>query len=125
MKLYGQAKRRHWLGWLAAYFSLLVFAGCGGSSVDQELVIYSSRTQSLVQPLLEQYAEQTGTNIRVRYANTSSIVATLLEEGQNSPADVLYLAEPSGWAALAEAGLLSPLPENLLEKIDSRFRSPQ
>jgi iron(III) transport system substrate-binding protein len=125
MKLYTQVKRSHWAGWLAVCLCLLVLAGCGGASSDQELVIYSSRTQSLVQPLLEQYAEQTGTNIRVRYANTSSIVATLLEEGQNSPADVLYLAEPSGWAALAEAGLLSPLPENLLEKIDSRFRSPQ
>jgi iron(III) transport system substrate-binding protein len=125
MKLYGQAKRRHWLGWLAAYFSLLVFAGCGGSSVDQELVIYSSRTQSLVQPLLEQFAEQTGANIRVRYANTASIVTTLLEEGQNSPADVIYLAEPSGWAVLSEAGLLSNLPDNLLERVDERFRSSQ
>jgi iron(III) transport system substrate-binding protein len=125
MKLYTQVKRSHWAGWLAVCLCLLVLAGCGGANSDQELVIYSSRTQSLVQPLLEQYAEQTGMNIRVRYANTSSIVATLLEEGQNSPADVLYLAEPSGWAALAEAGLLSPLPENLLEKIDSRFRSPQ
>jgi iron(III) transport system substrate-binding protein len=125
MKLYRQAKRRHWLGWLAACFSLLVLAGCEGSSVDQELVIYSSRTQSLVQPLLEQFAQQTGTNIRVRYANTASIVTTLLEEGQNSPADVIYLAEPSGWAVLSEAGLLSNLPDNLLERVDDRFRSSQ
>jgi len=124
MKLYRPMKR-HWASWLAASFCLLVLAGCGGSSADQELVIYSSRTQSLVQPLLEQYAEQTGTNIRVRYANTASIVATLLEEGQNSPADVLYLAEPSGWAALSEASLLSNLPDNLLEKVDPRFRSPE
>jgi iron(III) transport system substrate-binding protein len=122
MNLYRQAKRRHWLGWLAACFSLLVLAGCGGSS---ELVIYSSRTQSLVQPILEQFAEQTGTNIRVRYANTASIVTTLLEEGQNSPADIIYLAEPSGWAVLSEAGLLSNLPDNLLERVDSRFRSSQ
>jgi iron(III) transport system substrate-binding protein len=61
----------------------------------------------------------------VRYGNTASIVATLLEEGRNSPADVLYLAEPSGWAVLSEAGLLSNLPDNLLEKVDPRFRSSQ
>jgi iron(III) transport system substrate-binding protein len=125
MKLYMQVKRGSWSGWLVACFCLLVLAGCGGGSSNQELVIYSSRTQSLVQPLLEQYAEQTGTNIRVRYGNTASIVATLLEEGQNSPADVLYLAEPSGWAVLSEAGLLSNLPDNLLEKVDPRFRSSQ
>ena len=125
MKLYKQMKRGHWPSWLVACFCLLVLAGCGGSSANQELVIYSSRTQSLVQPLLEQYAQQTGTNIRVRYASTASLVATLLEEAQNSPADVLYLAEPSGWAALSEAGLLSDLPDNLLEKVDDRFRSSQ
>jgi iron(III) transport system substrate-binding protein len=125
MKLYRQVKRRHWSDWLVACFCLLILAGCGGVSSDQELVVYSSRTQSLVQPLLEQYAEQTETNIRVRYANTASIVATLLEEGQNSPADVIYLAEPSGWVALSEAGLLSNLPDSLLEKVDPRFRSSQ
>jgi iron(III) transport system substrate-binding protein len=123
MKL--QMKWGHWRGWLVACFSLLVLAGCGGSSANQELVIYSSRTQSLVQPLLEQFAEQTGTNIRVRYADTSSLVATLLEEGQNSPADVLYLAEPSGWATLSEASFLANLPDNLLEKVDPRFRSSE
>src|ERR671919_106406 len=115
-------------GWLAILLGSLVFVavmGCGTGSQGEELVVYSSRTQSLVQPLLEQYAEQTGTNIRVRYANTASIVATLLEEGQNSPADVIYLAEPSGWAALSEAGLLSNLPDSLLEKVDPRFRSSQ
>jgi iron(III) transport system substrate-binding protein len=120
-----QMKWWQWCCWLVACFCLLVLTGCGGSSANQGLVIYSSRTQSLVQPLLEQFAEQTAINIRGRYADTASLVATLLEEGQNSPADVLYLADPSGWAALSEAGLLSNLPDNLLEKVDPRFRSSQ
>jgi iron(III) transport system substrate-binding protein len=76
MKL--QMKWEHWRCWLVACFCLLVLTGCGGSSANQELVIYSSRTQSLIQPLLEQFAEQTGINIRVRYANTTSLIATLL-----------------------------------------------
>lgn len=108
---------------LAALLLLLLAAvGCGGGG-DEELVVYSSRTSSLVQPLLEQYADQTGTNIRVKYANTASIVATLLEEGQNSPADVVYLAEPSGWAVLSKESMLAKLPDSLLEKVDGRFRS--
>ncbi|MDA0265025.1 MAG: iron ABC transporter substrate-binding protein [Chloroflexi bacterium] len=101
---------------------LLAAAGCAGGG-DEELVIYSSRTSSLVQPLLERYADETGVNIRVKYANTASTVATLLEEGQNSRADVVYLADPSGWAALSQAGILSRLPESLLDQVDSRFRS--
>lgn len=117
------SKKQHRAVWAAIMVCLLVLTGCSASGQGEELVVYSSRTSSLVQPLLEQYAEQTGTDIRVRYANTASIVATLLEEGENSPADVVYLAEPSGWAALSEEGMLSNLPDHLLEKVDSRFRS--
>lgn len=102
-----------------------VLTGCSASNGGEELVVYSSRTSSLVQPLLEQYAEQTGTDIRVRYASTASIVGTLLEEGENSPADVIYLAEPSGWGVLAAERVPTNLPDRLLEKVDPRFRSPQ
>lgn len=107
--------------YLLVAFLLLAISGCTNGS--DELVVYSSRSSSLVQPLLEQYAEQTGTNIRVRYASTASVVATLLEEGDNSPADVIYLAEPSGWGVLSEAGVLSQLTDGLLDSVDPRFRS--
>ena len=125
MSHFNQLLRRGWLLVLLCPIILLTIVGCGVGASEQELTVYSSRTSSLVQPLLEQYAEQSGTDIRVRYANTASIVGTLLEEGENSPADVIYLAEPSGWALLSEAGLLSSLPDQLLEKVDSRFRSSE
>ena len=110
-----------WGIYLLVAFLLLAIAGCTRGS--DELVVYSSRSNSLVQPLLEQYAEQTGTNIRVRYASTASVVATLLEEGDNSPADVIYLAEPSGWGVLSESRVLSQLTDGLLDRVDPRFRS--
>jgi iron(III) transport system substrate-binding protein len=120
-----QMPRRGWLVLLLCSLIILGIMACGAGAQGEELVVYSSRTSSLVQPLLEQYAEQTGTDIRVRYANTASIVGTLLEEGDNSPADVIYLAEPSGWALLSEASLLSGLPDQLPEKVDPRFRSSE
>ncbi|HEX6988291.1 MAG TPA: extracellular solute-binding protein, partial [Bacillota bacterium] len=49
--------------------------------------------------------------------------AALLEEGENTPADVVYLADPGGWGALSEAGLLAALPAEILDKVDPRFRS--
>ncbi|HEU0022456.1 MAG TPA: iron ABC transporter substrate-binding protein [Dehalococcoidia bacterium] len=122
MSPFNQLGRLRWTGWLVAALCASSVAGCSNAG-NEELIIYSSRTSSLVQPLLEQYAEQTGVDIRVRYATTASIVATLLEEAQNSPADVVYFAEPSGWGVLSEAGMLSRLPEGLLKKVDGRFRS--
>ena len=101
----------------------LGFVGCGKE--DNELIVYSSRTSSLVQPILEQYATNTGTDIRGKYASTASIVATLLEEGNNVRPDVVYLADPAGWAVLSEGKILSELPDKLLNKVDDKFRSPQ
>ena len=80
------------------------------SNSSEELVVYSSRTSSLVQPLLERYATESGHNVQVRYATTASIIATLLEEGNNAQADDVYLAEPRGWGLLSEAGMLAQLP---------------
>lgn len=101
----------------------LGFLGCGKG--NNELIVYSSRTSSLVQPILEQYAADTGTDINVKYASTASIVATLLEEGDNVRPDVVYLADPAGWAVLSEGKLLSELPDKLLNKVDDKFRSDQ
>ena len=121
MRIAKQIIQTHWGMCLLIAFIILPTASC--TSGSDELVVYSSRTSSLVQPLLEQYADQTGTNIRVRYASTASLVATLLEEGANSPADVIYLGEPSGWGALSESGVLSQLTDGLLNSVDPRFRS--
>ncbi len=101
----------------------LLTSACLAPSSPGELTIYSSRTQSLVQPLLEQFARETGIHIKVRYDSTAGAVSTIMEEGQNSPADVVYLAESSGLAALARADRLVRLPDDLLDKVDSRFRS--
>ncbi|MEK9658558.1 MAG: iron ABC transporter substrate-binding protein [Chloroflexota bacterium] len=99
----------------------LALAGCGKDA--ETLVIYSSRTRSLVQPLLERFAAETGVNINVRYDTTASIIATLREEGANARADVVYLAEPSGWGTLSEAGLLATLPSDITGLVDPAFRS--
>ena len=58
---------------------------------DRTLTVYSGRSQSLVHPLLEAFGEWAGVDIRVKYAWSSSTAATLLEEGDNTPADVVFL----------------------------------
>ena len=101
----------------------IALTGCQASTAVQTLTVYSSRTQSLVQPVLEQFAKETGINLRMKYDTSASIVATLQEEGQNSPADVVYLAETSGLGALSQREMLAALPANLLDQVDQRFRS--
>ena len=91
---------------------------------DRTLTVYSGRSQSLVHPLLEAFGESTGIDIRVKYGGSASTAATLLEEGDNTPADVVFLQDPGSLGSLAAAGMLADLPETTLDKVDPRLRDP-
>lgn len=88
-----------------------------------ELVVYSGRSQSLVGPVLESYEGETGMEIAVRWGNTAEVAATILEEGDASPADLFYAQDPGGLGAVAQR--MTVLPDSILEKVDPRFRDPE
>jgi iron(III) transport system substrate-binding protein len=88
-----------------------------------KLVIYSGRSESLVQPIIDQFESATGIDVEVRYGSTPEMTGVLLEEGANSPADVFYAQDPGGLGAVQAAGLLQPLPESILSVAPGRFRA--
>lgn len=85
------------------------------------LVIYSGRAESLIGPIIEQFEAETGLDVAVRYGSTGEIAATLLEEGENSPADIFYAQDPGGLGAVQAAGLLAPLPADVLSIVPAGF----
>jgi len=93
-------------------------------AASNTLVIYSGRSENLVGPLIEQFKASSGLDVEVRYGSTPEIAATLLEEGANSPADVFFAQDPGGLGAIANAGLLATLPENIVGAVKEEFRSP-
>lgn len=86
------------------------------------LTIYSGRSESLVGPVIEQFQETSGIDVEVRYGTSSELAATLLEEGSHSPADIFFAQDPGGLGAVAD--LLAPLPEDILNRVNIRFRDP-
>ncbi|MGD2026705.1 MAG: iron ABC transporter substrate-binding protein [Anaerolineales bacterium] len=111
--------------WVFLITSSLVLSACGGAaSQNDTLTIYSGRSESLVAPLIDQFETDTGIEVEVRFGSTSEIAATLLEEGENSPADVFFAQDPGGLGAVADAGLLAELPKVVLNKVDERFVDP-
>lgn len=88
-----------------------------------DLTIYSGRSEELVGPLLQQFQQETGLNVAVRYGDTAEMAATILEEGANSPADVYFGQDAGALGALAKAGRLTRLPDSILNQVEPRFRS--
>ena len=96
----------------------------GGTPVGSAgtVTIYSGRNERLIGDLVAQFERATGIDAEVRYGDTAELAATILEEGENSPAD-LFWAQDAG--AVAREDRLAALPDELLQRVDARFRSKQ
>ena len=101
---------------------LAVLPACGGGS-SERVVIYSGRTENLVGPLLERFAEETGIDVDVRYGDSADLALLIDQEGERSPADVFLSQSPGAIGFLATSGALAPLPETVLSKVDREYRS--
>lgn len=77
------------------------------------LTVYSGRSQSLVDPILKEFELLTGIPVEIRYASTGEMAATLLEEGDRSPADVFFAQDPGGLGAVKP--LFMTLPDDIYE----------
>ena len=88
--------------------------------------IYSSRGENLIRPLLAQFTEQTGIKARLVTGKAKELIQRMRAEGRSSPADLLLTTDAGNLVAAAQAGLLSPLSDAVLEeRIPSELRDPQ
>ena len=135
---------------LLALAAGLVLAACGGNGGDENgvapaaapavaapaaaapppapsgtITIYSGRSEDLVGPLLDQFEEDTGITVRVRWGGSAELAATILEEGDRTPADIFFAQDTGALGALQAAGRLATLPAAVLDRVDPDFRSAE
>ena len=103
-----------------------LLASCS-SSAEQgtELTVYSGRSEEYLGDVFEKFQEESGIRLNVRYADSAELAAQLLEEGENSPADLFISQDAGSLGAVAEAGLLDLLSESILNEVPSAFSSQE
>lgn len=89
------------------------------------LTVYSGRNENLIRPLLEKFEKESGIDVDVKYGDTAELLPTVIEEGKRSPADVFISQDAGSLGELADKGLLAPLPVDVVNDVDERFRDEQ
>lgn len=87
-----------------------------------EVNIYSYREQSLLQPLIDKFAEETGIKANVLYAG-DGLLERVAAEGELSPVDVVLTVDIGNLVAAEEQGLTQPITTPVLaERVPEAFR---
>jgi iron(III) transport system substrate-binding protein len=92
---------------------------------EGSLVVYSGRDEAFVQPVVDAFTAATGIEVAVRYAGTGELATAILEEGDNSPADVFWAQDPAFIGGLANEGALTDLPDQILTLVPDRYRDTE
>ena len=116
-------------GWLsllcvAALLGSAAVACDGEASGPGSLTVYSGRSESLVDPIIKQFADATGIDVQgeVRRHGRAGR-QRFARRGDNSPADVFFAQDPGGLGAVED--LLEPLPQSVLDLAPEWARSPE
>ncbi len=113
---------------VSAALSLLVLCLPGAVAAGEPegpLTLYSGRSESLVGPIIERFSQDTGIEVETRYGDTAELAALLLEEGTRSPADLFFAQDAGALGAVAAAGLLGTLEEDVVSRVPGAFRDAE
>lgn len=119
---------------MAAFAALLFAVACADGTPEEgadapaagdegKLTIYSGREEELVGPLIEKFEGSTDIEVDVRYGETAELANQLIEEGDNSPADVFWAQDAGALGAVEKEELFAPLADESLDKVPASFRS--
>jgi len=90
-----------------------------------EVNIYSYRQEVLIRPLLRRFTQATGIKVNVVFAK-KGMIARLMAEGANSPADVILTVDAGRLIRAKQAGVLQPVTSKALAAaIPAQYRDPE
>ena len=92
---------------------------------DDNVTVYSSRKEHLIQPLFEQFTNQTGIEVNYLTGSGGDLIERLKLEGENTPADMFMTVDAGDLWYAGTQGIFQPvITEKIKSNIPSHLRDP-
>ncbi len=89
---------------------------------DSTLTIYNGQHKDATIALIDAFEEKTGIKVEERDGSSNELAHQIVEEGDKSPADIIYTEESTPLIMLAEKGLLAKIDDDALDPIPDAYR---
>lgn len=82
-----------------------------------ELTLYNGQHKEIGEAIAQAYEAKTGIHVNVRKGSSNQLASQVMEEGQRSPADVIYTEESPPLNNLGEQGFLAKIDPSTLDML--------
>ncbi len=107
---------------------IVLLAACqfGNPSGGESITVFSERHYESDYALYESFTDQTGIRVNIVRDGADPLLSRLENEGEDTIADVLVIADAGGLERAKERGLLRPIDsEFLIETVPENLRDPE
>lgn len=91
-------------------------------TANAALTIYNGQHKTATIALIDAFKEQSDIEVTTREGSSNELAHQIVEEGERSPADIIYTEESTPLIMLANKGLLSEIDAAALEHIPAEYR---
>lgn len=94
---------------LLAITSIFIITGLSANSYAAEVNVYSARKENLIKPLLDKFSAETGIKTNLITAKADKLLTRMVNEGRNTPADILITTDAGRLYRAKQADLLQSI----------------
>lgn len=93
--------------------------------LEGEITVYSGRTRDQIDPVFAAIEEEyDGLTLNVDYDDNDVHVNQILQEGEATPADLMYSQDPGALGELERNDVLQELPGDVVDAVPENYRHP-
>jgi iron(III) transport system substrate-binding protein len=112
------------IGLVALGAALIAACGAGAGRSEPTLVLYNGQHPQTTDSLVAGFERQTGIKVAVRSNDEDVLADQIVEEGDASPADLIYTENSPALEYLQSKNLLASVPRSTLVHVPAKYDSP-